>query len=119
MTHLSLVGKLATLAQATADVGLLLQDKLCIGAGNILLRQAYVEHSQLSQEVLVVGQQHRKFLLTKCQREVGFDDICTDIIGIVLGHESRRNVDAHHLALRLVDVLHQRREATRQRFVQT
>ena len=119
VAHLPLVGKLATLAQAAADVGLLLQDKLCIGAGNILLREAYVEHSQLSQEVLVVGQQHRKLLLTKCQREVGFDDICPDVVGVVLGHESRRDVDAHHLTLRLVDVLHQRREATRQRFVQT
>ena len=119
VTHLPLVGKLATLAQATADVGLLLQDKLCIGAGNILLREANVEHSQLSQEVLVVGQQHREFLLTKCQREVGLDNIRTDVIGIILGHESRGNVYAHHLTLRLVDVLHQRREATRQRFVQT
>ena len=119
MTHLPLVSELATLAQAAADVGLLLQDKLCIGASDVLLRKAYVEYSQLSQEVLVVGQQHRELLLTKCQREVGFDDIRTDVVGIVLGHESRGNVYAHHLALRLVDVLHQRGEAARQRLVQT
>ena len=37
VAHLPLVGKLATLAQAAADISLLLQDKLCIGAGDVLL----------------------------------------------------------------------------------
>ena len=119
VAHLPFVGKLAAGLQSLTDVRFLGHDKHSIGAGNILLRQADVEHTQLAQEVLVVGQQHRELLLSEGQREVGFDDVLTNVVGIVLGHESRRNIDAHHTARRLVDVLHKRSKTTRQWFIES
>ena len=119
MTHLTLVGKFASRTQPWTNVLLFDERELRVGAGNELLRKTDVEHANLAEIRLVVGQEHRQFQVAERQRQVGLDDVGTHVVGVVLGHQSRRNVDAHDLAGRLVDVFRQRRETTRKRFVQS
>ena len=45
-----------------------------------------------------------------CMVLEGAYDVGARVVGVVFGHEARRDVDANHPAFRLVDVFHQRGE---------
>ena len=51
--------------------------------------------------------------------EVGTDDVGADVVGIILAHQTGRQVDAHDLCRTLVDVFHHGSESARQRLVES
>ena len=91
---------------------------LCLHLLHTLLAQTDVEHAQLTDKDLVLGEQERQLGLLQGQRGMGADDVGTNIIGVVLGHQTRGHVDTDNLGRRGVDVFHQRGKATGQRFVE-
>ena len=80
--------------------------------------QADVEHLQLTDILLVFGEEHGQLALPEGKGKRGAYDVGADVIGIVLGHQTRGHVNTHHFGLRGVDILHQGGETARQRLVQ-
>ena len=72
-----------------------------------LLAQADIEYFEPSNENLVFGEEEGEFLLSEGERKVSPNDVGPDVISIVLSHQAGGHVDAHHLGLRGVDILHQ------------
>ena len=69
--------------------------------------------------MLAIGKEHCKLFHLQSERNVGADNSHCGHSGIVFGHHTRRNVDAHDTCRRLVDVLHERSEATLKRLVES
>ena len=69
-----------------------------------------IEHTETAQIALVLRKEERQLHLLQGEGVVGAYDVGARIVGVVFGHEARRDVDAHHPAFRLVDVFHQRGE---------
>ena len=118
VAHVAFVGEGAAVGQKRPDVALFEHGELRLRFLQPLLAQADVERAKFAYELLVFGEEEGQFLVLKGQREVGFDDVCADVVSVVLGHQPRGNVDAHDVGRRLVDVFHQRCEAPCQRLVE-
>ena len=112
MAHVTLVGEGAAGAKHRTHLRRISNGVLCVLSVHAFLAQPYVELLHLAHELLVLGKEERQLQLVERQRDVGPDDVRAYIICIVLGHETRGHVDAHHLGGRAVDVFHQRGEAT-------
>ena len=89
---------------------------LCLS--NVFLTETDVKHAESADIGLAVGHQHGELLLLKRERQVGLDDIVLDVVGVVLTHQSRGNVDRYDLSRTLVDVFHQCGKSTDERLVQ-
>ena len=88
------MGKGIARQKPLADVTLFEQGVVCINLVCTLLAEPDVKYFQLSDELLVLCEEEREFLMLERERHVSTDDIGADIIGIVLSHQSGRNVDA-------------------------
>ena len=118
VAHRALVGKRRAPAQQRAH-GLLFQNGvLRVGFLHALLTEAYVENLQLADILLVLLEEERQLGILQRQRQRGTYNVGADVIRIVLGHQARGHVDAHHLGLRGIDILHQRGKAAGQRLVE-
>ena len=71
-----------------ADVTLFEQGVVGVYLVSTLLAESDVKHFQLSDELLVLCEEKREFLMLERKRHIGTDDIGADIVGIVLSHES-------------------------------
>ena len=117
--HGSLVGKVATGLHQQADVVLFENAEFAFRLLDEFRRESDIQYLQSSQVYLVVCQHHRQLLLLQGQRQVGTDDVGCDVVGVVFRHQTRWQVDAHHLGCTLVDVFYQGRKTACQRFVQS
>ena len=118
MAHRALVGKRVAVLDQGCDVLQLHQRIVGIHLVDALLAQADVQHLQLAHELLMLGKEERQFRLLQRQCQRSPNDVRTHVIRVVLRHQARRHVDAHHLGLRGIDIFHQRSEAARQWLVQ-
>ena len=105
--------------QAGADVVLLDDGILAVNLLDSLQAQSDVEYAELTDDRLELREQKCQLGLLERQRMGGPDDVGADIVGVVLGHQTRGNVDADDFCGRGVDILDQRGKATGQRFVET
>ncbi len=112
------MGEVVARHQQASDVLLLQDAAVGFRLVDVFLAQADVEHTQSANVFLAVGHHHGELLLLQRQRQVGAYDVRMNVVSVVFAHQSRRNVDAHHLRWALVDVFHQRCEAADQRFVE-
>ena len=83
--------------QPLADVTLFEQGVVGVNLISPLFAQSDVEHLQLSYELLVLSEKERELLMLERECHIGTDDVGADIIGVILGHKSGRNVDADNL----------------------
>ena len=116
--HVALVGKVAAPMQQGAHEVLLKYAEAGRSSINKLLAQPYIEHHCLPYEVVVFRQHHAQLLHPQREGEVSMNDILLHVKSVVFRHQTRRHVDAHHRAPRLVDVLHHGGEATTKRLVE-
>ena len=105
--------------QAGTDVVLFDDGILAVYLLDAFLAQPDVEYAELTDDRLELWEQECQLGLLERQRMGGPDDVGADIVGVVLGHQARRNIDADDLCRRGVDILDQRGEATGQRFVES
>ena len=119
MPHQALINEIAAFKHSAAHVGLLQHLVFCICTCDVLWAKPNVQHPQATYKLLVVFKKHGQLLLLQRQCEVRFHDVRLHIVRIVLGHQPRRQVDAHHLGRRLVDVFHQRGKAAGKCLVQS
>ena len=77
------------------------------------------QHFQFAHKSLGVGQNEREFGQLKGQRKVGTDNVGTDVVGIVLTHQSGGDVDRYDGRGRGVDKLYQRGKSAIQGFAQS
>ena len=80
--------------------------------------QPDVEHFHQSYMPLVFCKQKGEFPALQRQSQIGPDDVCPHVIGIVFSHQSRRHINTDNHCRRLVDVFHQRSKSSCQRLVQ-
>ena len=113
------MGKVAARFQERTDVVLFEYAALALRILDEFLGKSDVENAQSAQVLLVIRHQHRQFLLLQGKGQTGTDDVGIDIIGIVLGHQSRRDIDAYYLGRTLVDIFHHRGESASQWFVES
>ena len=118
VSHLAFVGEVVAWSEDVAQLAFLLNGVACVGVVDERLREAYVEHAQFAEILLTVGEHHAELLLLEGECEVGFDDVGSNVVGVVFGHQSRRDVDAHDFCGRLVDVFHERGESSGERLVE-
>ena len=119
VAHVALVGEVAAGEQEAAHVLLFQDAEAGVGVLDELLRETDVEHLQATQVSLAVGEEHGDLLLLEGEGEVSLNDVGVDVVGVVLAHEPRGDVDAHHLGRTLVDVFHHGGETAGERFVET
>ena len=100
------MSKVAARFQKRTDVVLFKYSALALRVLDEFLGKTDIEYAHSAQILLVVSHQHSKFLLLQGKGQIGTDDIGVDIIGIVLGHQTRRDVDAYYLGRTLVDIFH-------------
>ena len=86
MSHHPFVDELASVADVRTDQRLFCQSVARVGLFHILLAQSDVQHPHASDKLLVVGKEEGEFLLVERQRQVGTDDVATDVERVVLGH---------------------------------
>ena len=86
VSHHPLVDEVASMADVRTDQCLFCQGVARVGLLHILLTQSDVQHSYASDKLLVVGKEEGEFLLVERQRQVGTDDVATDVERVVLGH---------------------------------
>ncbi len=118
MAHLSLVGKGPTTAQKRAQLSLLDEREAAVLTLSKRLGETDVEHLDLAQIGLVLGKEHRELELLESEGKGGAHDVGSDIARIVFWHQARRQVDAHHGRLTLVDILDERGETSGERLVE-
>ena len=118
MPHQAFVHKVAAFKHSAAHVGLFQHLVFCVCLCDELGVKPNVQHAQTTEKLLVVFKKHGQLLLLQCQRKVCSHDMRLHVMRIILGHQTRRQVDTHHLCRRLVDVFHQRGEPTSKCFVQ-
>ena len=117
--HAALVGEVAARLQELADIFFFEDAATALGALNELWRESDIEHLDSAQILLVVCHHHRQLLLLQGEGEVGTDDVGADVVGIVLAHQTGRQVDAHDHCRTLVDVFHHGSESACQRLVES
>ena len=86
MSHHPFVDELASVADVRTDQRLFCQRVARVGLFHILLAQSDVQHPYASDKLLVVGKEEGEFLLVERQRQVGTDDVATDVERVVLCH---------------------------------
>ncbi len=90
-----------------ADVVFLQDATPAVGVLYELWRQADIQYLEPAQMYCWLSASIiDKLLLLQGQREVGTDDVGMDVIGVVLAHQTGRQVDTYHLGCTLVDVFH-------------
>ena len=117
--HAALVGEVAARLQELADIFFFEDAATALGALDELWRESDIKYLDSAQVLLVVCHHHRQLLLLQGEGEVGTDDVGADVVGIVLAHQTGRQVDAHDLCRTLVDVFHHGSESARQRLVES
>ena len=90
-----------------------------VGLSYALTTDSYVESAHFANKLLVLGEEKRQFGLLKCEGECSFYDIRPHVVCIVLCHQSRGHVNAHHLCCRGVDIFHERGKTSGKGFVKT
>ena len=118
VAHASLVGEVAALLQQGAHFVLVYYVVAGVCLCHAFLADAYVEHFQPADVVLVLCEKERQLGLLERQRQVGMYGVGPHVVGVVLGHQPRRHVDAHHAGRGSVDILYQRGETAGQRLVE-
>ena len=119
VAHRALVGEVVALQHLALDVRRV-DGVVCSRNGvDEVFREANVERAHLAQILLAVGEEHCELLRVQRQRHVGSNYGRVVLRSVALGHESRRDVDAHYLRRRLVDVAHERSESARERLLQS
>ena len=88
VAHISLVGVRITFQEQRTDVVFLYQRIVGLDLVDALLTQTDIQHLQAPDILLVLWEEERQFLLLQSQCEVGTYDVRTDIIGVVVGHQS-------------------------------
>ena len=111
IAHAPLVYEVWSWSDELPDIGLVNDAVIAFCIVGIFLAQSDVEDLQFADIWLVVGEHHCEFLVLQGQGNVGSDYVCPDVVGVVLAHQSRRDVDADNLGRRLVNILHKRCEA--------
>ena len=97
VAHIAFVGVGVPFLEQGTDV--VFFDKRIVGLNLLyaLLTEADVQHLQPSDILLVLGEEKRQLFLLQGQRQVGTDDVGADVIGVVVGHQTRRDVDTDNL----------------------
>ena len=119
MSHLTFVGEGRTLEEHGAYLSFLNNGIVGFYLVNTFLTQTDVQYAQLSYKRLVLREEESQFRLLKCQRKIGMDDIGTDIISIVLRHQTGGYVNGHNIRSRTVNVLDQGGKTACQRLVES
>ena len=88
MSHLPFVCKDVALEQYRTYVILVYAGIVRVGLFNALLTQLYVKSLQLAYKLLVLCKEEGQLGLLECQCQVGFNDVGSDIVGVVLCHKS-------------------------------
>ena len=99
------MGKGGTVQQTGAYITRINHGERSLDFRHTLFAQLDVEHTQLSDKRLVLWEEERELGLLKGQRHGGSDDIGANVIGVVLGHQTRRYVNTDNLGLRGIDIL--------------
>ena len=113
------MGEVAARLQELADIFFFEDAATALGALDELRRESDIEHLDSAQILLVVCHHHRQLLLLQGEGEVGTDNVGADVVGVVLAHQTGRQVDAYDLCRTLVDVFHHGSESARQRLVES
>ena len=107
IAHLALMGKRIAREHSRTNIVFAEQGVVGLYLVDAFLTQADVEYLHLSDIDLILWEQEGQLQLLECQRQVGADDVCPHVSGIVLCHEARRHVDADDFRLRGVDIFDQ------------
>ena len=116
--HVALVGILVASEQSGTYVFFLYDGVLRINLAEPFFAQTDVQNDQLAYELLVFGEQEGQFLQLQGEGDVGLDDVGPHVVGVVFGHQSRRDVDTGDGRRALVDVFHQRCKTSGKRLVE-
>ena len=84
-----------------------------------IFTQTDIQQFPFTHELLILCKEKSQLRQLQTQGHIRPDNISFDIEGILLPHQSRRNINSHDLCRRSIDILHHGSKATTQRLVQS